>query len=63
MPNVLAVVGEHRDDPNHLLLLGEDGHHYDLRLTDGTTIPLAPEPGDEWLRDPTLDTSGLDRMG
>jgi hypothetical protein len=44
MPNILAAVGEHRDDPDHLLLLGEDGLYYDLRLTDGATSPLPPIP-------------------
>jgi hypothetical protein len=63
MPNVLAVVGEHRDDPDHLLLLGEDGNHYDLRLADGATLPLAPETGDEWLRDPTFDIDELKSLG
>ena len=58
MPNVLAVVGEHRDDPDHLLLLGEDGQHYDLRLADGATLPLPPAPGDEWLRAPAADADG-----
>jgi len=27
MTNVFAVVGQHRDVPDRLLLLGEDGHH------------------------------------
>lgn len=49
MTNVLAVVGERRDDPDHLLLLGDDGHYYDLRLTDGATIPTAPS--EEWIID------------
>ena len=63
MPNILAVVGEHRDDPHHLLLLGEDGQHYDLRLTDGATTPLAPEPGDEWLVDDESEADTLDLTG
>ncbi|MDP9357247.1 MAG: hypothetical protein M3R02_18560, partial [Chloroflexota bacterium] len=28
MPNVFAVVGEHRDDPGRLLLRGSDDHFY-----------------------------------
>jgi hypothetical protein len=46
---VLAVVGERRDDPNHLLLLGEDGRYYDLRLLDGAAAPIEPDEG--WLLD------------
>lgn len=62
MPNILATVGEHRDDPDHLLLLGDDGLYYDLRLTDGATLPLPPtqDPGDEWLLD---STNGPDALG
>ena len=47
MTNVLAVVGEHRDDPDHLLLLGDDGHYYDLRLSDGATVPI--QLNEEWV--------------
>ena len=49
---VFAVVGEHRDDPDRLLLLGEDGRHYEHRLPDGPTTPV--EPDDAW----TLDDPG-----
>jgi hypothetical protein len=50
VPPVLAVVGEHLDDPDRLLLLGEDGRHYQYQLSDGTTIPV--EPDDAWVIDP-----------
>lgn len=64
MPNILAAVGEHRDDPDHLLLLGEDGHYYDLRLTDGATVPLPLEPGEEWLFDPApSEATTLELLG
>ena len=46
---VFAVVGEHRDDPNHLLLLGADGQHYDFSLPDGPTVPV--EPDERWAVD------------
>lgn len=49
MSTVFAVVGQHRDDPDHLLLLDEDGQHYDLRLPDGATVPV--EPDDRWTVD------------
>jgi hypothetical protein len=33
--NVFAAVGQHRDDPCLLLLLGSDGLHYAQALPDG----------------------------
>jgi hypothetical protein len=56
LPVVFAVVGEHRDDPTCLLLLGEDGQHDAYRLLDGAV--LAIEPDDAWRVDgarPPLD--------
>ena len=47
MTNIFAVVGEHRDDPNHVLALGEDGRYYDVRLTDCAVMPV--ELTDEWV--------------
>ena len=49
MSTVFAVVGQHREDPDRLLLLGEDGQHYDLRLPDGPTVPI--EPDEFWTMD------------
>ena len=49
MTTVFAVVGEHRDDPDRLLLLGDDGVHYDLRLPDGPAVPI--EPDERWFVD------------
>ena len=46
---VFAVVGEHRDDPTRLLLLGADGRHYAHALPDGPTIPV--EPDERWAVD------------
>ena len=43
---VFAVVGEHREDPNSLLLLGADGQHYAHRLPDGPITPV--EPDEQW---------------
>ncbi len=56
LPVVFAVVGEHRDDPTWLLLLGSDGQHYAYRLLDGSV--LATDPDDAWRFDgarPSLD--------
>ena len=49
MTNLYAVVGEHHDDPNHVLILGEDGQYYDWDLTSEQTRPV--EPGDDWHLD------------
>jgi hypothetical protein len=46
---IFAVVGERRDDPNHLLLLGDDGRLYDLPLPDD--LPLPVEPDEAWVVD------------
>ncbi len=45
-PNELAVVGEKKDDPEQLLLLGVDGHYYAYTLPDGDTEPV--EPDENW---------------
>ncbi len=50
MPTVFAVVGENRDDPDRLLLVGSDGQHYQYHLPDGTTTPVEPDEG--WRFDP-----------
>ncbi len=50
MTNVFAVVGERFDDPNHLLVLGEDGSYYDYTVTTGHAAPT--EPDETWTADP-----------
>ena len=49
MTNVFAVVGEHREEPARLLLIGDDGHFYAYATTNGE--PTAVEPTDEWELD------------
>ena len=49
MADTFAVVGEHREDPNRLLLVGADGRHDDHLLPGGPTTPV--EPGDDWAVD------------
>ncbi len=44
-----SLVGEHREDPDRLLLLGADGQLYEHLLPDGPTTPI--EPDDEWTMD------------
>jgi len=42
-PTELAVVGENRDDPEQLLLLGSDGNYYSYSLPDDSTQPVVPD--------------------
>jgi len=46
MTNVFAVVGEHRDEPHRLLLLGDDGQYYAYGRMESQ--PTEVEPTDEW---------------
>ena len=45
-PNELAVVGERKEDPSELLLMGSDGHFYAYTLPDGEPEEIVPN--DEW---------------
>lgn len=49
MTNIFVVVGEHRDDPVRLLLLGADGRYYDQTLPSGRPVPA--DPADAWIVD------------
>lgn len=55
MTNVFAVVGEHREEPTRLLLVGDDGRFY-AYATDDTT-PTEVDPSDEWAIDAEVETS------
>lgn len=46
-PNELAVVGENKDDPSQLLVMGTDGSYYAYSLSDGGA--RAVEPDDHWV--------------
>jgi hypothetical protein len=50
-PTIYSIVGEHRNEPAWLLLLGSDGHHYFMSLLDehGEIEPI--DPGSEWRID------------
>jgi hypothetical protein len=45
-PTELAVVGESKEDPQRLLLLGEDGNYYAYSLPGGNPRPV--EPDESW---------------
>jgi heat shock protein HspQ len=49
-PNELAVVGENKEDPFLLLLMGTDGSYYAYSLSDGNTKVV--EPDDHWHIEP-----------
>lgn len=48
-PAVFAVVGEHRANPDRLLLLGDDGRYYAYETADG--VPIAVELTPDWVVD------------
>ncbi len=50
-PNELAFVGENKDDPTQLLVMGTDGSYYAYSLPDGDTRVV--EPDDHWNVEPT----------
>jgi hypothetical protein len=45
-PNDLVVVGEHREDPHRLLLLGSDANYYEYSIPNGHTVQVTPDG--EW---------------
>jgi len=53
--NVFAVVGQHRDDPSRLLLLGEDGRYY-AYAADHRPVQIALS--DAWYLDGGPDDGG-----
>jgi len=52
MTNIFAVVGEHRRDPDRLLVIGQDGNTYDYRVPTGQFVPAEPRE-DDWEVDTT----------
>ncbi len=50
MTTVFSVVGFHHDDPDQLLLLGDDGVHYQYDVVNDATNPI--EPDEVWEIDP-----------
>jgi hypothetical protein len=49
MTNVFAVIGEHREQPERLLLLGGDGRYYTYGSAEGP--PVEVKPTEEWELD------------
>jgi hypothetical protein len=46
LPNDLAVVGEHKEDPEQLLLQDAEGNYYAYTLPSGDPEPV--DPDEEW---------------
>jgi hypothetical protein len=57
MTNVFAVVGEHRDQPTRLLLIGDDGQFYSYASDAGSRLS-AVEPTDDW----SIDDDALEAL-
>jgi hypothetical protein len=53
MATIFSVIGSHQENPDRLILLGDDGQHYELELPLGTPTPVEPAE-DEWLFDPVI---------
>jgi hypothetical protein len=47
LPVEYVVVGEHRCDPERLLLQGEDGRYYEFHMGSRELISVTPD--DEWI--------------
>ena len=56
MTNVFAVIGEHREQPERLLLLGGDGRFY--TYVSDEKAPVEVEPTEEW----ELDEVGVEGL-
>jgi hypothetical protein len=57
MTNEFNVIGEHKDDELHLLVLGDDGQHYDYSLASEQLSPVQPD--DRWEIDQLPADAGL----
>lgn len=55
--NHFAVIGEHDDDPDRLLVVGEDGQPYAWELATDATVPV--EVDEQWTIDDDLPETGL----
>jgi hypothetical protein len=54
MTNVFSVIGQHRDEPDRLLLWGDDGRFY--AWTTDLPEPIEIEPSPDWTIDEAMAT-------
>lgn len=59
MTNIFSVIGQHREQPSWLLLVGADGHYYAYGTEDAE--PREVEPGDQWVIDTEEAEIALER--
>lgn len=57
MTNEFTVIGEHRDDQTHLLVLGADGHYYGYSPAREELSPVVPN--EDWI----VNVSVKDELG
>lgn len=55
MNNEYNVIGEHKDDDEHLLVVGDDGQPYDYHLSRETVEPV--EIDENWEVDDAMEGS------
>ena len=54
MTNQFSIIGQHRDNPNQLLLIGDDGQRYSTDISMSEPVPVDSE--DEYVVDASIDT-------
>lgn len=60
MPNEFTVVGEHKEDPLQLLVLGADGGYYGYRLAQESLHPVEPDE-QTWVITIRAEAEDIDR--
>lgn len=63
MTSEYNVVGEHKDDDQHLLVLGDDGQHYDYSLITERIEPVQVDDSwrvDDQPLDPAVGAEAMD---
>lgn len=58
MTSEFNVVGEHKEDDQHLLVLGDDGQHYDFSLITESFEPVQVD--DSWKVDEERSDLAMD---
>jgi hypothetical protein len=62
MTTIFAVIGSHRDDPDWLLLQGDDGRRYTWTSPESDPSPVddhESDPDDPWQLDARADEDTL----
>ena len=59
MVNEYNVIGEQKDDDQHLLVVGDDGQYYDYSPLGETIEPV--DPDDSWQVDEPVAGDGFEK--